>query len=83
MMDVKCAQKHYASKYRVDMIVKALRKVQAYCDGQLHACHECVFGMPRRQSASSAERTHSPGILMMLVMPPQIPASVGRECNQS
>lgn len=43
MMDVKCAQNHYASKYRVDMIVKALRKVQAYCDGQLHACHECIF----------------------------------------
>lgn len=52
MMDVKCAQKHYASKYRVDMIAKALRKVQAYCDGQLHACHECVFGDAAADTAS-------------------------------
>lgn len=43
----KCARKHYASKYlakhRVDMLVKALRKVQAYCAGQKHGCRECAF----------------------------------------
>lgn len=41
----KCARKHYASKYlakhRVDMLVKALRKVQAYCAG--NRCGECAF----------------------------------------
>lgn len=43
----KCARKHYASKYlakhRADMLVKALRKVQAYCAGQKHGCRECAF----------------------------------------
>ena len=43
----KCARKHYASKYlakhRVDMLIKALRKVQAYCAGQQHRCRECAF----------------------------------------
>lgn len=43
----KCARKHYASKYlakhRVDMLVKALRKVQAYCAGQQHGCRECAL----------------------------------------
>lgn len=43
----KCARKHYASKYlakhRVDMLVKALRKVQAYCAGQQHGCRKCAF----------------------------------------
>ena len=40
-------KEHYASKYlakhRVDMLVKALRKVQAYCAGQKHGCRECAF----------------------------------------
>ena len=43
----KCARKHYASKYlakhRVDMLVKALRKVQAYCAEHPRGCRGCDF----------------------------------------
>nr|WP_304099984.1 hypothetical protein [Mitsuokella multacida] len=42
-----CARKHYAGKYRekhrADMLVKAMQKVQEYCAGQQHGCHECAF----------------------------------------
>ena len=43
----KCARKHYASKYlakhRVDMLVKALRKVQAYCAEHPRGCRGCAL----------------------------------------
>ena len=32
-----------AAKHRADMIVKDLRKVQAYCAGQQRGCRECAF----------------------------------------
>ena len=32
-----------AEKHRVDTLVKALRKVQAYCAEQQHRCRECAF----------------------------------------
>ena len=43
----KCARKDYATKYlakhRVDMLVKALRKVQAYCAEHPRGCRGCDF----------------------------------------
>ena len=42
-----CARKHYAGKYRekhrVDMLVKAMQKVQEYCAGQQHGRRKCAF----------------------------------------
>ena len=32
-----------AAKHRADMLVKDLRKVQAYCAGQQRGCRECAF----------------------------------------
>lgn len=32
-----------AAKYRVDTLIKGLRKVQAYCAEQQHRCRECAF----------------------------------------
>lgn len=31
------------AKHRVDILIKDLRKVQAYCAGQQHGCRECAF----------------------------------------
>ena len=38
----KCARK-YLAKHRVDMLVKALRKVQAYCAEHPRGCRGCAL----------------------------------------